>query len=333
MLYHALAYAEVWVGSTAVLAVLLLVTQWSQMPNHVKEEDFLRGLDMNVLCYTLLLCLSTFVLGSTRVVLEAMAEGERKTLDTSCTWLIVSTRDEGYSVRITFPNEEFGVYLPTRDEFVRDVESWSEKLEEHFTLLARTYAVWEDEREIPLSGRVVLTLDADLPARPLYVRELSLAQDELKASGRMEDIITFLKRFHLPCMTQGEDTIVCTWEDNHRFTIGGEGTLWLDDYPCVNVAHDPPARVRLVIQRVRTWPVAKVEAWLRAEDKERQGKEEARRAAFKRTRPPVDLSQLTSDLLLRHLKVRHAKDQPATHACVELIDDDESAEMSASAAK
>lgn len=332
MLYHALAYAEVWVGSTAVLAVLLLVVQWSQMPNHVVEEEFLRGLDMNVLCYTLLLCLSTFVLGSARVVLEAMAEEERKTLDASCTWLIVSTKDEGYSVRITFPVEEFGVHLPTRDEFVRDVECWSEKLEEHFTLLARTYAVWEDEREIPLSGRVVLTLDADLPARPLYVRELSLAQDELKASGGMEDIVTFLKRFHLPCMTQGEDTIVCTWEDKHRFTIGGEGTLWLDDFPCVNVAHDPPARVRLVLQRVRTWPAARVELWLHAEDTARREKEEARRAAFKRTRPPVDLSRLTTDTLLRHLKVRHAKDQPATHACVELIEDDEPT-ADASAAK
>lgn len=332
MLYHALAYAEVWVGSTAVLAVLLLVVQWSQMSNYVREEEFLRGLDMNVLCYTLLLCLSTFVLGSARVVLEAMAEEEHKTRDTSCTWLIVSTRDEGYSVRITFPNEEFGVHLPTRDEFVQKVERWSEELEEYFTLLARTYAVWEDEREIPLSGRVVLTLDADLPTRPLYVRELSLAQDELKASGELEDIITFLKRFHLVCRKQGEDTIVCTWGGEDRYTIGGEGTLWLDDYPCVNVAHDPPARVRLVIQRVRTWPAAKVEAWLRAEDKERQEKEEARRAAFKRTRPPVDLSQLTSDLLLRHLKVRHAKDQPATHACVELIEDDEP-KADASAAK
>lgn len=333
MRYYALAYAGVWVGSTAVLAVLLLVVQWSQMSDLVKDADFLRGLDMNVLCYTLLLCLSTFVLGSTRVVLEVMAEEAHKTSDTSCTWLIVSTRDEGYSVRITFPVEEFGVHLPTRDEFVQRVERWSEGLEEYFTHLARTYTVWEGEREIPLSGRVVLTLDADLPTRPLYVRELALAQDELKASGEMEDIVTFLKRFRLVCRKQGEDTIVCTWGGEDRYTIGGEGTLWLDDYPCVNVAHDPPARVRLVIQRVRMWPAARVGAWLRAEDKERQEKEEARRTAFKRARPPADLSQLTADMLLRHLKVRHAKDQPATHACVELIDDDETVETSASAAK
>lgn len=67
------AYVEVWVGSTAILAVLLLASQWHQMSHVARADDFLRGLDLNVLCYTLMLCLATFVLGASRTLLEALA--------------------------------------------------------------------------------------------------------------------------------------------------------------------------------------------------------------------------------------------------------------------
>lgn len=313
------AYAEVWVGSTAILAVILLVSQWGQMSAVARAEDFLYGLDMNVLCYTLLLCLATFVLGASRVIAETMADAHDME---SCTWLIVSTSEEGCSMRITFPVEEFGTHIPARDEFVQKTECWSDELEAHLSYLMRTYAVWMDEREFPSDGRVILTLDAWLSTRRVYNQELAMAQEKLKASDDMTDIVAFMARFHLTCTQRGDDTFVGAHDSCDRFIIGGEGTLWLDDFPCVNVACHPLTRVRLVLRRVRQWPVSRVREWLLGEEKEKREKEEAKRAKYKRTRTVEEHAETIAEVFRRHLG-GHTKDQPAAHACVELVDDDE----------